>query len=78
MNPIHLGRIVRALRHRLGWRQSDVAARAEVGQQTVSDVERGRAESVGLARIGRIVAALDADLDLVVRWARRGPRSAAR
>lgn len=68
MNLVRLGRTVRALRHRLGWRQSDLAGRAGVGQQTVSDIERGRAASVGLPRIGRVVAALDADLDLVVRW----------
>jgi transcriptional regulator with XRE-family HTH domain len=68
MNPIRLGRSIRALRLRLRWRQRDLAERAAVGQQTVSDVERGRATTVGLPRLLRIAAALDADLDLVIRW----------
>ncbi|TAK01941.1 MAG: hypothetical protein EPO36_03730 [Chloroflexota bacterium] len=68
MDLVRLGRTVRALRHRLGWRQTDLGARAGVRQQVVSDIECGRAASVALPRLAAVVAALDADLDLFVRW----------
>jgi transcriptional regulator with XRE-family HTH domain len=68
MDPIRVGRSLRALRQRLRWRQLDLARQAGVSQQTVSDIERGRAAAVSLPRLGRVAAALDADLDLVVRW----------
>jgi len=68
MDPVRVGRSIRVLRHRLGWRQEDLAERAGVAQQTVSDIERGRATTVALPRLIRVAAALDADLDLVVRW----------
>jgi len=57
---------VRALRRRLGWRQSDVAARAGCAQATVSETERGHLPSVPILR--RILAALDAHLVVEVRW----------
>jgi len=68
MNPIRLGRSIRALRLRLRWRQRDLAARASVSQQTISDIERGHAMAVRLPRLVRVAEALDADIDLVVRW----------
>jgi len=68
MDPIRVGRMIRALRLRLRWRQIDLAARASVSQQTISDIERGRATSVGLRRLVRVAEALDADADLVIRW----------
>lgn len=68
MDPIRVGRSLRALRQRLRWRQLDLARRAAVSQQTVSDIERGRAASVSLPRLVRVATALDADIDLVVRW----------
>jgi transcriptional regulator with XRE-family HTH domain len=46
----------------------ELAARAGVSQPTISDIERGQTASVGLRRLIRAAAALDADLDLVIRW----------
>lgn len=66
MDDQRIGRIVRALRRRLGWRQSDVARRAGCSQMTVSEAERGHLPSVPILR--RILAALDASLVLDVRW----------
>jgi transcriptional regulator with XRE-family HTH domain len=63
-----VGRIVRALRRRLGWRQVDLAHAAGCSQTMVSLVERGRLELVPLRVLRRIMAALDATLVLEARW----------
>lgn len=68
MNPVRLGRIVRALRRRLGWRQADLAERARVSQQTVSLIETGQARRVSVATLERVLITLEAELELVVRW----------
>jgi transcriptional regulator with XRE-family HTH domain len=61
-----IGRIVRALRRRLGWRQADLAGRARCSQRTVSRAEHGHLPSVPILR--RLLAALDAWLVIDVRW----------
>ncbi|MDL2334652.1 MAG: helix-turn-helix domain-containing protein [Chloroflexota bacterium] len=66
MDDQRVGRIVRALRRRLGWRQIDLARRAACAQATVSETERGHLPSVPILR--RILAALDAHLVVEVRW----------
>ncbi len=68
MHPIRIGRIVRTLRRRRGWRQVDLATRAAVSQQTVSRAERGRIDELSLALLGRVLRALEAELELNVRW----------
>jgi transcriptional regulator with XRE-family HTH domain len=68
MDDQRVGRIVRALRRRLGWRQSDLATRARCSQGQVSLIERGHLERVSLAMLKRIIAALDATLVIEVRW----------
>jgi transcriptional regulator with XRE-family HTH domain len=57
---------MRALRHRLGWRQRDVADAAGLTQDDVSRGERGRMRDVGKLR--RHAAALDAHVVITVRW----------
>lgn len=59
---------MRALRRRLGWRQSDLADKAQCSQTQVSLVERGWLAKVPLPVVRRIVGALDASLVLEVRW----------
>jgi transcriptional regulator with XRE-family HTH domain len=66
-----LGRTLRALRRRRGWRQLDLAWAAGCSQNMVSRVERGHVEGVAVRRLQRLLAALDASLALEVRW--RGP-----
>jgi transcriptional regulator with XRE-family HTH domain len=68
MNDIVIGRSLRALRLRCHARQVDVAERAGVSQQLVSNVERGRLATVSTATLRRILAAVDADLVTIVRW----------
>jgi transcriptional regulator with XRE-family HTH domain len=59
---------VRAPRHRLGWRQEDLARRCGASQTAVYRVERGLLSGVSVARVDRLVVALGAELDVRVRW----------
>ena len=68
MQDIRIGARFRALRHRLGWRQGDLAARAAVSQHLISLIERGRLEEVSLARVRRVARELEADVALQIRW----------
>lgn len=68
MDTQRFGGIVRAVRWRRKLRQSDVARVAGVSHATVSLLERGHCESLSLATIARIGAALDIRIDLVARW----------
>ena len=71
MRDDRVGRIVRALRVRNGWRQADLAARAGVSQRLIAELELGRLEGVTVGRIRRVGAALDVTVD-VDAWWRRG------
>jgi transcriptional regulator with XRE-family HTH domain len=62
------GLVVRALRGRRGWRQSDLAARAGVSQSTISRAERGWLEDLTLRVIRAIFGALEARVQLAPRW----------
>lgn len=64
MDDAALGRRFRTLRHRLGWRQSDVGEAAGVSQDTVSRVERGLLELVSLPALRRLAAGLGGELRL--------------
>lgn len=68
MSDFRLGRTVRALRHRLGWRQLDVARAAGVSQTGVSRLERGLVDDLAVGTLRRLIAALDSELVLMVRW----------
>jgi len=54
VNDAELGGIVRALRHRRGWRQIDLASEAGVSAALVGLFERGRADSISVRNIRRI------------------------
>jgi transcriptional regulator with XRE-family HTH domain len=62
MDDVALGRRFRALRHRLGWRQADVGASAELSQGTISRTERGQIEDVSIPALRRHAKALGAEL----------------
>ena len=68
MDDLRLGALIRAVRMRRGLRQSDVAAVAHVSHAAVSLVERGHCQTLSLAAIRRIGAALDVRVDVVGRW----------
>ena len=60
--------MLRAIRVRKRWRQSDLAKRARVSRWVVMRVEQGRLSSIPFAKLRAIAAALDARIDAVVRW----------
>lgn len=68
MEVIRIGRVVRAIRRRRGWRQIDLAARIGVSQSLIARVERGGAGRVRLDTLDRIAAALDARLVVRIDW----------
>jgi transcriptional regulator with XRE-family HTH domain len=68
VDDLRIGRIGRALRHRLGWRQRDLGDRIGLSQDEISLFERGRIESMPVRTVRRILGGLDAELVLVVRW----------
>lgn len=68
---MRLGSRFRALRHRLGWRQADVAERAGVSQDLVSLVEVGRIDEVSIRALRRHATALGGELRLEL-WFRGG------
>lgn len=72
MDDRRLGTTIRALRQRRGWRQVDLAARAEVSQSTVSDIERGHVDRYTLCTVRAVLKALDAAATLDVLWGGRG------
>ncbi len=68
MDEQRLAAGLRALRIRRGWRQIDLAERAAVSRFTVSRAERGLSDGVRIADLRRIARALDASLDVALRW----------
>lgn len=68
MDDVRVGRLLRALRLRRGLRQVDVAVAAEVGQSTISLVERGHLDRLALRTVRTIFAVVDARFDGVVSW----------
>ena len=63
-----LGRQLRALRIRLGWRQEDLAARAGVARWVVGLIERGRLGEIPFDPVRRVARALEVRIDMVARW----------
>jgi transcriptional regulator with XRE-family HTH domain len=62
VDDVTFGRALRAIRHRKGWTQSEVAARAGVQQSVVSLVERGHFEGMSVRSLRAICAALEVRL----------------
>lgn len=68
MDDQRVGRILRALRHRLGWRQRDVGRRSEVSQDVVSQIELGKLDRLTLRTIRSVATALGAEFVITLRW----------
>jgi transcriptional regulator with XRE-family HTH domain len=66
MDDQRIGRVIRALRRRLMWRQLDLARKARCSQVTISRAERGHLPAAPVLR--RILGALDATLVMNVWW----------
>jgi transcriptional regulator with XRE-family HTH domain len=68
MDAVRLGRSVRALRIRRGWRQVDLAAVARLSPSIVSRLERGVGKGLTNRSLERIAAALGARLVVRLDW----------
>lgn len=72
MDDVRFGLVIRAVRRRRRWRQSDLAAASGVSQQTISRIENGGLEEMSLGAVRRVAAALRIGVRLDARW--RGPQ----
>ncbi len=68
MDVVRFGRIVRALRIRVGWRQRDLAEAAGVSQSLVARVERGRGDRLTVRRLEAIADQLGARVIVRIDW----------
>jgi len=68
MDDRTVGLVLRSLRRRLGWRQTDLAARAGCSQASVSVIERGHLGGVTIATLRAMFGAVDARLQLAPSW----------
>lgn len=68
MDDVTLGRVVRALRRRRGWRQSDLAAAVDSSQALISRIEAGHLGSTSLDRLRGVLGALEARLTTAATW----------
>jgi len=68
VDALRVGRVVRALRRRLGWTQEELGERAHVSRSQVSRIEGGGARSMTLRTLDRVAEPLGLQLDLVPRW----------
>lgn len=59
---------MRALRHRRGWRQRDLAGRTGVSQRQVARIEAGELEQLSFRAIRRISQAVGLDVSILGRW----------
>ena len=68
MDDLAIGRVLRQLRIRLGWRASDVAAKAGVATATYSRMERGGIAQSRLGTLRKVSEVLEVRLVLEARW----------
>ena len=67
MDDLRVGSVIKALRLRKRWTQTQLAAAAGVSRALVAGIEHGRLESVGVARLRRVGEALGARIEFVAR-----------
>ncbi|HET7031351.1 MAG TPA: helix-turn-helix domain-containing protein, partial [Candidatus Limnocylindrales bacterium] len=72
VDSLRFGRQFRALRIRLRLRQRDVAVGAGVSRSLIASIDRGQLDGVTVGALRKATAALEADLDVHLRW--RGER----
>lgn len=68
MDDVRIGSVVRAVRIRRRWRQSDLAARTDTSRAAISRIEHGQAGSLPLDTLRRVCGALEMRLDVIPRW----------
>ena len=65
---VRFGLGMRALRRRRRWTQQRLASSAGISASVISRIERGRADRVTVRTLIRVVAALDARIDVRLFW----------
>lgn len=68
VDDVAVGRLLRAIRIRRGWRQADVAVKAGMHRSQVSRAERGLLEDLRLGDLRRIGAVLEVRTPLAPTW----------
>ena len=68
MDDLRLGAVIRHVRQARGWRQADLAARANASTSAISRIERGILGPQSVDAVRAIAAALEIRVDLVPRW----------
>jgi transcriptional regulator with XRE-family HTH domain len=68
MDDLRFGSVVRHVRVKRGWRQRDLAEKAEFSRATISRIERGHVATLSVDTIRRVSAALDIRVELNARW----------
>ena len=68
VDDFRVGTVIRRVRQSRGWRQDDLATRAQASRSVVSRIERGQVGPQSLDSLRAVAAALDIRLDLVPRW----------
>jgi transcriptional regulator with XRE-family HTH domain len=63
---VELGKRIRDLRRKRGWRQIDLAAHAELSKTHISDIETGKRE-IGLEALKRIAESLETTLSELLK-----------
>ncbi len=63
-----IGRVVRALRRRKGWRQLDLAEAAGCSQTLISLIERGQIDTLSLRALRQVLGALEVRSVLDLSW----------
>ena len=67
MDDLRLGRLIRIVRIRRGWRQEDLARRARVSRATVSRLERGAVDDMPMRMIRQICEPLEIRIECLPR-----------
>jgi transcriptional regulator with XRE-family HTH domain len=68
VRDVQLGRVVRALRHRRGWTQLQLAERVGVSDTVISEIELGRLDGQKWGVMRHMLEALAASLEALPRW----------
>jgi transcriptional regulator with XRE-family HTH domain len=68
MDAVRLGRQIRALRRRRGWRQIDLAGACSTSRATISRLELGHADELTVRALNAVAAALSARLTVLLSW----------
>jgi transcriptional regulator with XRE-family HTH domain len=72
MDDTGMGRLFRALRLRLGWRQLDVFRRADISRTVYSEIERGHLNGISLGTMRKVANVLEVRIGIEPTW--RGKR----